>query len=104
MFKDGTPSEHIVWGTIVPILKEKGEFQVIGIVKVEWRVCTSFVNSQLKWGIVLHDALHGFRVGYGMGTATLEANLDQKLAGILHEPLFQVCLDIREVYDSLDSG
>ena len=36
--------------------------------------------------------------------APLEANLDQQLAGLEKEPLFQVFLDIRKVYDSLDRG
>ena len=41
--------------------------------------------------------------GGGTGTATLETNLDQQLAGIEHDPLFQVFLDIRKAYNSLDS-
>ena len=41
----------------------------------------------------LHDDLHSFRQGQGTREATLEENLEQKLAGICHEPLFQVLLD-----------
>ena len=33
------------------------------IVKVEWKVCAEVVNFRLKRGVVLHDALHRFRVG-----------------------------------------
>ena len=51
---------------------------------------------------MIHDALHGFRLGRGMGTETLEAKLAQQLAGIAHKPLFQVFLDVRKAYDSLD--
>ena len=29
----------------------------------------------------------------------MEAKLEQKLAGIVHEPLFQVFLDVRKAYD-----
>ena len=36
-----------------------------------------------------------------MGTATLEAKLDQYLAGLAHELLFQVFLDVYKSYDSL---
>ena len=32
----------------------------------------------------------------------MEAKLAHQLEGIAHEPLFQVFLDVREVYDSLD--
>ena len=38
----------------------------------------------------------------GMGGATLEAKLAQQLAGLAHEPLFQMFLDVRKVYESLD--
>ena len=31
----------------------------------------------------------------------METKLEQQLAGIFHEPLFQVFIDVRKVYDSL---
>ena len=40
----------------------------------------------------------------GMGTATLEAKLEQQLVGISHDPLFQVFLDVQKSYISLDRG
>ena len=60
------------------------------------------VNCWLKISVVLHDALHGFREGRGAGTATLEANMSQQLAGLAYEPLFQVFLDVSKSYDSMD--
>ena len=54
----------------------------------------------LKRGVVLHGALHGFRLGRGTGTATLDANLAQHIAGIAHDPLFQVFFYIRKAYES----
>ena len=60
------------------------------------------VNYRLKSSAVLHNVLHGFIKGIGMETSTLEANLDQNLAGILHKPLFQVFLDVRKTYDSMN--
>ena len=54
--------------------------------------------------VTLHNTLHGFRAGRGTGTATLEAKLVQQLVGIVHEPLFQIFLDVRKAYDSLDRG
>ena len=62
------------------------------------------VNCRLNSSVALHDALHGFRAGRGTGTAILEENLAQQLEGLAHEPLFQVFLDIRKVYESLDRG
>ena len=62
------------------------------------------VNCRLNSSVALHDALHGFRAGRGTGTAILEAELAQQLAGIAHKPLFQVFLDVRKSYDSLNRG
>ena len=67
-----------------------------------WKVWSAVVNCRLRWGVVLHDALIGFILVWVTGTATLESNLDQQLAGLAHKPLFQVFLDIRKSYDSLD--
>ena len=55
---------------------------------VVWKVCVAVVKYQLKRSVILHDALHGFRAGKCMGKETLEANLAQQLAGIVHKPLF----------------
>ena len=69
-----------------------------------WKVCTVVVNCRLNRGAVFHDALHGFRVGQVTGMVTLEAKLAQHLSGLVHEPLFQVFLDIRKAHDSLERG
>ena len=89
---------------MVFILKERGGGRGIGLVEVACKVCAAVDFFRLKWGFVLQDALHGFRVGQGTGTATLEAKLSQQLAGLAHEPLFQVFLDICKAYDSMDRG
>ena len=34
----------------------------------------------------------------------MEAKLEQQLAGILHKALFQVFIDVRKAYNSLDRG
>ena len=103
-FRYGNPPEELAWATMVLILKGKGEFRGIGLVKVVWKVCAAVVNCRLERGVVLNDDLHGFRVGQVTGTARLEAKLSQQLSGIAHEPIFQVFLDIRKVYEYLDKG
>ena len=50
----------------------------------------------------MQNSLHEFREGRGVGTATLESKLLQKLDRLAHEPLLQVFLDVRKAYDSLD--
>ena len=59
------------------------------------------VNFILKRSVVLPNNLHGFRKGRGTGTAALEANLAQQLAGLAHKSLFQVFLDVCKTYGSL---
>ena len=61
-----------------------------------WNVCTSIVNIRLQSSIVLNDVLHGFRQGKGTWTAIIEAKMEQKVAGIVHEPLFQLFVDVRK--------
>ena len=51
---------------------------------------------------MLHNTLHGSREGRGTGTATMDTNLEQQLAGLAHKPLFQVFLGVRKAYDLLD--
>ena len=103
-FEDMNPPEDPAWATMVLIPKGKGEFWVIGLVEVAWKVYAAVVNFWLNLGVVLHDALHRFRTGQRLGTATLEANLNQQLAGLAHKPIFQVFLDMRKAYNSLDRG
>ena len=67
-----------------------------------WKVCTSIFNSRLQSYILLHDVLHGFLHERGVGTAIMEAKMEQQIVGIVHEPLFQILLDIRKAYNSLD--
>ena len=69
-----------------------------------WKVCVMVVNCWINSTVTLHDALHGFSLGRGTGTATLEEKLAHQLAGIAHEPLFQIFLDARKAYESLDMG
>ena len=102
MFRDGTVPLEIEWENMVLIPKWKCEYIFIGLVEVLWKVCAVVVNFWLERSAVLHDALHRFIAGIGTGTATLEAKLAQQLSGIAHKPLFQVFLDVRKAYYSLD--
>ena len=93
-----------MWTTMFLIPKGDGGYRGIGMVETIWEVYTSIVNIRLQSFIVLHDALHGFRQGRGTGTAIMEAKLEQQLAGIVHEPLFQIFIYVKKSYDSLDRG
>ena len=79
----------------------EGGYRGIGLVEVVWKVCAAVVNFRLKRSVILHDVLHGFRAGRGTDIETLEEKFMQQLAGLSHEPLFQVFLEVFKLYDSL---
>ena len=72
--------------------------------EVVWKVYVTVLNFSLNQSVILYDVLHGFRLGRGIGTETLEAKLAQDLAGLAHEPLLQVFLDVCKVYKSMNRG
>ena len=85
---------------MVIIPKGGGGYRGIGLVRVVWKVCTLIMNSRIQSAIILHNTLHGFRQGMGERTDIMEVNLEQQLAGTVHEPLFQVFIDVKKAYDS----
>ena len=89
---------------MVLLPKGRGWYKGIGLLEVIWKLCASIINNHLRSSVTLHDSLNGFRQGGGSGTATLEANLSQKLEGLFNDPLFHIFLDVRKFYDSLYRG
>ena len=77
----------LTWNTMLLITKVGGEYIGVGLVEFIWKVYESIMNKMLQSSITLHNALHGFRQGREMGTATMEVNLAQQLAGLCHEPI-----------------
>ena len=67
---------------MILLLERKGEYRVIELVEVIWKMITTIINNCLRMAISLHDALHGFRHGRETGMTTVEAKLMQHLAGI----------------------
>jgi hypothetical protein len=66
-------------------------------------VVSGIVQRRLQNGIEFEDSLHGFRPGRGTGTATLALKLIMQKN--LHgggQTLFQVLLDLKKAYDTLD--
>ena len=84
------------------LLKGWGDYRVIRLVEVIWKMIINIINAHLRASISIHDALHGFRQVRGIITATLEDKLVQKFVGICHEPLFQVFLDVKKSYNLLN--
>ena len=61
-----------------------------------WKLLTSIIDGRMK------ESLHGFRAKRGTGTAIFEAKLFQQLAAIEQVPVFEVFLDLKKAYDTLD--
>ena len=57
------------------------------------------LNHQLTASITFHNVLHGFQVGRGTGTASLEAKL---LTAMSEEVLYVIFLDLHKAYEALD--
>ena len=72
--------------------------------EVVWKVCEEVVSCWLNRSVILHDKLHGLISGRVTGTENLEVNLVQDLAGLTHNPLFRVFLEVCKAYNSLDRG
>ena len=81
--------EELAWAKMVLLLKGKGGYQGIRMVEVVSKLCAAVLNLRLNMVMELHYSLHGFWEGRGTGTADLEANLYQQMAGLSQEPFFR---------------
>ena len=62
----------------------------------------TIINSHFRTAISIHDSLHGFRQEMGTGTVTVEVKMVQQMAGIFNKPLFQMFVDVKKAFVSLD--
>ena len=103
-FRDRDLAEEATWQAVVLVPKGKGDYRGIGLVEVMWKVVAVILNRRFTSSITFHDVLHGFRVGCGTGTATLEAKLIQQLAAMREEVLYVIFLDLSKVSYALVSS
>ena len=60
------------------------------------------VNCKISVAVKFNFELHGFLVERGAGNASLEYKLLQQLAAIREDILYELFLDFRKAYDTLD--
>ena len=60
------------------------------------------VNCKISVSVKFNFELHGFLVERGTGTAFLEYKLLQQLAAMREDILYELLLDLRKAYDTLD--
>ena len=87
---------------MTPLPKGKGEYRGIELVEAICKMITTIINSHFRKAISIHAYLHGFRQGMGTVTVTVEVKMVQQMAGIFNKPLFQMFLDVKKAYNSLD--
>jgi hypothetical protein len=81
------------WILVIVLLpKGGGDYRGIGLLEPLWEVVEALMDNRFL-AIKLHNCLHGFRAGRGMGTATIEVKLVQ-----------QSFLNLRKAYDAMDRG
>ena len=61
------------------------------------------LDGRMK-GVVLHDALYGFREKRGCRTDIIQAKLLQQLAFTEQCPMYGVFLDLHKAYNAMDMG
>ena len=70
--------------------------------EVVWKTMAGILNFRLMAAIQFHNILHGFRLGRGTGTASLEAKLLQKIMDMREKVLYNIFLDLHKAYDALN--
>jgi len=101
IWEKGEIPTQMRWVIVILIPKGRGEFRGIGLLEPMWKVIENIMDGRLQ-AIELHDCLHGFMTGRGTGTATIEAKLNQQLAFLEQTPLYQIFVDLKKAYDSVD--
>jgi Reverse transcriptase (RNA-dependent DNA polymerase) len=102
IFRTGIVPKEVFWSVLVCIPKPGGGARGIGLLKVIWKLCEAIIDTRVKQSVTLHDSIHGFTDHCGTGTAIIKAKLQQELAHIQNRPLFQVFLDLKKAYNTLD--
>ena len=64
-------AEESTWQAVALITKGGGEYYVIGLVEVVWKMVTVILNFCLTTSITFHNVLHGFWEGRSTGITYL---------------------------------
>jgi Reverse transcriptase (RNA-dependent DNA polymerase) len=100
-FRTGQVPKHLQISTLVLIPKYGGSLRGIGLLEVVWKLISTIIKERLGC-IPFDDALHGFRPGRGTGNATLRAKLLTESSLRRGTMLYQIFLDLKKAYDTLD--
>jgi exonuclease III len=102
IFREGQYATDMTRGILCLLPKPDGTFRGISLLDVVYKICSVIIHTRLSNAIEFHDGIHGFRRHRGTCTAILEAKLQMQLAANSSCPLFQVFIDLKKAYDSVD--
>lgn len=101
-FTTGTLPQRVCFSTLVLIPKSDGGVRGIGLLETVWKVISMIIKERLAARINFDDSLHGFRPQRGTGTAIVEARMNLDYSIQQGRALYQVFLDLKKAYDTLD--
>jgi hypothetical protein len=100
-WESSTVPIQMSWVVIVLLPKGGGDYPGIGLLDPMWKVVEKIMVARMSC-LKLHDCLHGGLPRQGTGMAIMEVKLHQQLAWVDQAPLYQIYLDLKKAYDTLD--
>ena len=102
IFETGSIPQKLTWSILACLPKRGGGHRGIGLLETIWKLVQAIIGNRIKKAIKFHDALHGFCFRRGTGTALIEMKLHRELADMLGKILFQMFLDLKKAFDTLN--
>lgn len=103
VFEMGIIPRQMKQKTLVVIPKGDGnKYLSVGLVYTVWNICSRFFNQHISSKTYCHPYLHGLRTSRWTNTAILMVKLLMDIWYIEGKTIYQVFLDLRKAYDSVD--
>ena len=100
---EGEIPEAFYYGVLVIIPKDdKGGVRGIGLLETIHKLVSQIINIRLAEAVEFVDEVHGFRKKRGTFTAIGERKIGMQQAICDSKPLYQIYLDLKKAYDSVD--
>ena len=100
---EGDIPQAFFYGVLVIIPKgDSGDVRGIGLLEVIHKLIPQIINLRMANSIQFLEEVHGFRRGRGTFTAIGETKLRLQMAVNNSETTYQVYLDLKKAYDSID--
>ena len=102
---EGVIPQAFEYGILVIIPKDDtGGVRGIGLLESIHKLISQVINLRMATSIQFCEEVHGFRKQRGTFTAIGETKIRTQMATCNSETLYQVFLDLRKAYDSIDRG